>query len=124
VAAGSSDVAFRLLLHPKAWWLIVPFDLGGRANLAMVLDTGAPLSGISAGSRHALADRGLLHPVGRNRYLLQELSIEGQPVRDLVVRLSRRATAAGAEGILGLDFLSQFTEVHCHIRSLWLALRR
>ena len=31
-------------------------------------------------------------------------------------------TAAGADGVLGLDFLSQFTDIHCHVPSRILTL--
>ena len=90
----------------------------------MVLDTGSPLSGISFRTRDALASNGDLVPAGPRRYLLRDLSIEGQPLPDLVVRLSQRASAVGADGMLGLDFLNTFTEIHLNVPTLWLTLRR
>ena len=90
----------------------------------MVFDTGAPFSGISRRTRDALAADGLLIPHGPHHYLLRDLRIDEQEVPDLVVRESHRLTAVGADGALGLDFLNRFTEIHCHIPSLWVTLRR
>ncbi len=124
MADGGRELSFHLLLHPTSWWLIVPLGLGDEASLSMVLDTGAPLSGISRRTRDGLAERSLLIPHGRRHYLLRDLRIAGQPVPDLVVRESNRLTEVGADGAVGLDFLNRFTEIHCHIPSLWVTLRR
>ena len=90
----------------------------------MVLDTGSPLSGISYLTRDELASNGVLVPAGPRRYLLRDLSIEGQPLPDVVVRLSPRASAVGIDGMLGLDFLNTFTEIQLSVPTLWLTLRR
>jgi hypothetical protein len=123
VAAGSSDVCFRLQLEPKTWWLTVPLHLAGQFTLDMVLDTGSPLSGISYLTRDVLARQDLLVPVGPRRYLLRDLTIENQPIPDLVVRLSQRASAVGIDGMLGLDFLNRFSDIHLNVPTLWLTLR-
>ena len=58
---------------------------------------------------------GLIGSVARSTYVIRNLAIEGQPVADLMVRISRRVTHVGADGVLGLDFLARFTDVHCHV---------
>jgi hypothetical protein len=54
--------------------------------------------------------------------VLQSLQIQGQPIRDLEVRISRRVGQVGADGVLGLDFLAQFEEVSFHVPSMRLTL--
>ncbi len=68
--------------------------------------------------------RGTLQQLGANRYLLQGLRIQGQDTGDLEVRVSRRVTQVGADGVLGLDFLAQFTYIHFHVPTMRLTLTR
>lgn len=90
----------------------------------MVLDTGSPLSTISAGTRNRLAGLGRLdHIPGMvNRFLLSDLRIQGQSLDDLIVRVSPVTTRANAEGTLGLDFLTRFENIHFHVPTLRLSL--
>jgi hypothetical protein len=90
----------------------------------MVLDTGSPMSTISAGTRDALQRQGLLRPVEgeSNRFRLVELTIQGQPIADLTVRVSPITTRAGAAGTLGLDFLNRFELIQFHVPTLRLTL--
>ena len=119
---GGSDLSISL--HLLRGWLIVPVRVGARYTLEMVLDTGAPLSGISQGTANLLLPTGFLEPMQRrgNVYLLKQLSIQGQPIDDLEVRVLQRLTEVRAPGILGLDFLGRFEEIHCHVPSLTLTL--
>ena len=89
----------------------------------MVLDTGSPLSTISEGTYRRLADAGNIRHVGGRRFTLTRPLLDGQPVADLEVRVSLRVTRVGADGVLGLDFLGRFTDVHFHVPSLRLNLR-
>ena len=81
----------------------------------MVLDTGSPLSSVSEPTHRRLAGAGSVrHIVGR-RFALTRPLLDGQPVDDLEVRISTRVTRVGADGVLGLDFLGRFTDIHFHV---------
>jgi hypothetical protein len=90
----------------------------------MVFDTGAPVSGISEEVRDGLLAAGLLELRGGRFYVLRDLEIQGQPVPDLLVGVSPRVTEVGAQGVLGLNFMGQFTDVHFHVPTLRLTLSR
>ncbi len=48
--------------------------------------------------------------------------LEGFPIADLRVHVSRRVTIVGSQGILGLDFLRRFEHIHFHVPTLRLTL--
>src|SRR5947209_19460955 len=96
---------------------MVTLDIAGHGALAMVLDTSAPLSSISEGSRDALVKSGVLEATGRSGYLLRNVSMQGQPIPNLALRISARATQVGADGLLGLDFFSRYTDIHFYVPS-------
>jgi hypothetical protein len=123
---GDGDLLIQATLHATNRWVIIPVDVAEDYALDMVLDTGSPLSAISRQSYNELASAGRLIPFDepRRRYILQGLSIQGQPIIDLQVRVSLRVTQAGADGVLRLDFLQQFREVCFDVPSLRLTLRR
>jgi len=50
------------------------------------------------------------------------VTVPDQQVPDLPVRVSRRVTQVGAGGVLGLDFLAQFDDIHFHVPTLQLTL--
>jgi hypothetical protein len=101
--------------------VLIPLDVGGQ-SIDMVLDTGSPLSSISQATYHKLSEAGAIDRLSRNSYVLRRSAIQGQAIRDLVVRISRRVSQVGADGVLGLDFLGQFTDIHLHVPSLRLTL--
>lgn len=111
-------------LDPANRWVLIDLDIGADLTVDMVLDTGSPLSTISAGTRSKLARLGRLHPVpdAVNRFLFNDLQIQNQPIGDLIVRVSPVTTRAGAEGTLGLDFLTRFETIQFHVPTLHLTL--
>jgi hypothetical protein len=48
--------------------------------------------------------------------------IGGQAVVDVQSRVSRRVTSLGLDGLLGLDFLGRFTDVHFNVPTMLLTL--
>jgi len=124
VSGAPSDLVVQTVLHSRGWWVMVPVEVAGTVTVELVLDTGSLLSGISEATREMLATGGLLSEAGERRFLLRNLTIQGQPAPDLVVRVSRRVAQAGARGVLGLDFLGKFTDIHFHIPSMRLTLTR
>jgi hypothetical protein len=124
VPGTGGDLVIQTALHPRGWWVMVPVEVAGLVTVELVLDTGSLLSGISEPTREMLASRGLLSPAGERRFLLRNLSIQGQALPDVIVRVSRRVTQTGARGVLGLDFLGQFTDIHFHVPSMRLTLSR
>lgn len=128
------EVSVVTALHPTGLWITVPVTVGGRVTLLMVLDPGSPISAISPAAEQTLRNHGLLEPRAgeASPHLLTNLTIEGQPLPDLQVRvLSRLARLArwnvrGAplevDGLLGLDFLGKFVDVHFNVPTMRLRL--
>ncbi len=88
----------------------------------MVIDTGSPVSSISQHMYDRLSPTGFLTPAGGRFLMLRSPVLEGFPIADLRVHISRRVTIVAAEGILGLDFLRRFEQVHFHVPTLRLTL--
>ena len=124
MVGDASELSVQTYQHPVNRWIIVRFDIEGAGRRDMVLDTGSPLSSVSVSMRDSLAEANRLEAVGPNRHMLRGLTVEGWRLPDLPVRLSRRVTQVGADGVLGLDFLAQFREICFDVASLKLALRR
>lgn len=101
--------------------MLIPIDIGAR-SFDMVLDTGSPLSSISEDMYRILLETAGIGTVAGNGYVLRHPMIQGQRIDDLPVRLSRRVTRVGADGVLGIDFLGRFTEIHVHVPTLRLTL--
>jgi hypothetical protein len=110
-------------LHPSGRWVSFRLQVAEFESLWMVLDTGAPLSALSPGVALDLTRRGLLLSSGRpNLHRLTDLSIGGQRVADLEVGVVRRLERLQIEGLLGLDFLGLFEDIHFNVPSLHLRL--
>lgn len=117
------DVAVQAELHESGNWIVVPVAVRGAVDLLMVLDTGSPVSVISPVVLDDLVTRGLLGPeVASNRYVLTRLSVQGQPLPDLLVRVLPRLARIQVDGLLGLDFLRLFKAVHFHVDTFHLVL--
>lgn len=71
---------------------------------------------------NTLVNLGFADDLGANTCRLRNLRIQGQPIPDLRVRRRRAIPEVTAQGILGLDFLNQFTDIHFHVPSLRLTL--
>lgn len=120
---AGGELVVQTRLHPSKWWLLVRVEVGHIATLHMVLDTGSPLSAIGEVTRDRLLSLGVLAGPQARRFVLRDVRIDEQPIADLAVRLSRRVTEVGADGVLGLDFLGRFTDIHFHVPTMRLTLR-
>jgi len=117
------DVAVQTELHESGNWIVVPVAVREAVDLLMVLDTGSPVSVISPLVLDDLLARRLVHPeVSSNRYLLTGLSVQGQSLPDLLVRVLPRLARIQVDGLLGLDFLRSFKAVHFHVDTFRLVL--
>lgn len=114
------ELSVQARLDRRNWWILVRLEVGGLF-FDLVLDTGSALSGISQPTLDALARAGLAMPAGQ-RYLLRQVRIDGQAVSDLHVRISPRVTQVGADGVLGLDFLARYEDIHFNVPTLRLTL--
>ena len=88
----------------------------------MVIDTGSPVSSISQSTYDRLLPTGFMIPAGGRFLMLRSPVLEGFPIADIRVHVSRRVTIVGSEGILGLDFLQRFEHIHFHVPTLRLTL--
>ena len=113
-------------IHPSGHWITLGIAVGAElVDPYMVLDSASPVSVISPGARDELERQGLLPSSNqRNDYLLTHLSVQGQPLPDITVRVLPRLTRLGVDGLLGLDFFQMFEEVCFRTQSLRLTLHR
>ena len=117
------ELTIQTEIHPSGRWITVPLVVGRARRISPVLDTGAPVSGISPRIEALLLANGLLRPgTTPNRHHLVELSVANQPLPDIEVAVIRRLDRLDVDGLLGLDFLSLFERIHFHTRSLQLIL--
>jgi hypothetical protein len=103
-------------LHPSGVWVGISVTIASRHTIFMVLDTGAPASGLSPSVSQDLQRRGLLHPSQvADRFLLTELTAEAAehkpPLPDLLVGTVLRLGRLQIEGLLGLDFFRLFDHI-------------
>jgi hypothetical protein len=122
VLGDAGRLIVQTILHTTNSWILVPVHVSDYGAIDLVLDTGSPLSAISAQFFARLTRSGSLDQIAPNRFRLKALSIQGQRIADLTVRVSPRVTAVGADGVLGLDFLTRFREIRFDVPSLVLTL--
>jgi hypothetical protein len=129
---ADGEIAVQARLHPStSSWVTIPIVLSGLYSLSMVLDTGAPASAISPETATELQRFNLLTSPSSPPYHHRLTAIttpEGHPLPafDVVVlpRLARMK-AAGIEvvGLLGLNFLNQFSSVCYYVDTRTLVLQ-
>jgi hypothetical protein len=121
----SGDVSIQAQLHTSGFWIMIPLVVRNKQALRMVLDTGAPVSAISPEIWDELQTRDLLRTAPSAGYhLISDITVDGQPMPDLAVRVLPRLSRIGVEGLLGLDYLGKFESVYFHIPTLRITLRR
>jgi len=119
--AGSNEISFTVRTHPLNGWLLARLEVGDR-DVMMVLDTGSPVSSISQETYTRLLPTGFLVSAGGRFWMMRSLQLEEHPIAELRVHVSQRVTVVKAQGILGLDFLRRFEQVHFHVPTLRLTL--
>ena len=108
--------------HPEFGWVMVPLFVA-QIQLRMMLNTGSPRSVISEAARDTLIQNELLPPQQLAGYTLTPVALAGQRISDLPVRVRGPVFArAHVDGMLGLDFLRQFTEIHFDVAAFRLTL--
>ena len=108
---------------------MVTLDVADSEPLRLVLDTGTVHSAIGASAQGRLLRANAITESGdtlgaRPIYRLGGLSIEGQLIPDLNVVVSNRATMLGIDGMLGLNFLALFSDVHFSVDEMRVTLTR
>jgi hypothetical protein len=117
------EISIQTYIHPASAGLAFWLQVGPQHTLAVGLHTGLPVSVISIVARDALHTAHLLQPrraVGV--YRIADLSVDGQPLPNLEVRVSRTVSRLGLDGLIGLDFLLHFEHIHFHVPTLRLIL--
>jgi hypothetical protein len=120
----SGEVSIQARVHTSGLWIQIPLLVADQQRLRMILDTGAPVSAISPEMRDELLAADLLRaaiPSGYHR--ISDITVDGQPIPDLEVRVLPRLSRIGVEGLLGLDYLGKFESVYVHIPTLRITLR-
>src|SRR5438874_11874877 len=107
------EISIQASLHPNPTgrWITLPVDIAGVHTLAVVLDTGSPFSAISPGTVEDLEHLGLLQPPSTRyyRHRLTRLTVQGQSLPDLDVRVLSRLTELKVACLFSLDFFASFT---------------
>lgn len=121
----AGDLIVQARLHSSGNWVTLRVRVGPITTLAMVLDTGSPVSVIGPNVRDNLLAEGRLQMSGApDLYGLRDISIQDQPVPELAVRVLPRLRRLQVDGLLGLDFIRLFRAVHFHVDTLRLVLER
>jgi len=108
--------------YPLFGWVIVEVSANG-IRLSMMLNTGSSFSAINERAREALIQAEALPPERLTRYTLTKPSLAGNQLSDLAVRvLGQGLPRADLDGILGLDFLQQFSEISFEVATFRLTL--
>jgi hypothetical protein len=91
-------------------------------GLRLVLNTGFIMTCLTPVARDGLIAFGLLRR-GDDRYpVLHELSIGGRPLPPLPVRVNQAVARYSPDGMLGLNLLSLFREIHFDVETRRLTL--
>jgi predicted aspartyl protease len=105
------EIAIRVFLDLRRFWLTVATDVGEGNAIDMVLDTGAPLSAVSSKTRDTLHAAGLIPTRTTRRFTLPNLVIDGHELGPVLFIVSERLSAVGVPALLGLNFFSRFKSV-------------
>lgn len=118
------ELSIQARLHPSGLWITIPIRLSRARTLVMVVDSGSPISAISPETAEDLRELELVAPAQHPRYeyRLTALTVQGQPLPDLEVRVLPRLTQLHIAGLVGLDFLSQFLAIHFYVPTRRLVL--
>lgn len=105
-------------LDPARYYILIPVQVGDSLLVDFVLDTGAPLTSMSRRLYVRLRSSGCLaDAAAKNRYILSSASIAGVDVSPLHIRGSIFLGRVGVEGVLGLDFLARYTDIHFSMKT-------
>lgn len=120
------EIRIRTILHPNPLgrWISFPVIVAGSHDLLMVLDPGSPVSAISPQTREDLSRLNLPRPTSHPRYehRLAQLVVQGQPLPEFDVRVLRKLSRLGVDGLIGLDFLAQFFAIRYYVGTMELVL--
>ena len=108
--------------HPRSGWVMAWIVVGGAVEIPMVVNFGVPRSSVSPATRDRLIMLELLPPTTARTYILSDITVDGQPLPPLHVRVSGALRLISAAGILGLDFFGQYEDIHFHVPSFRLTL--
>jgi hypothetical protein len=100
--------------HHRYGWVMVPIRVSGKVRLSIALNPGVIRLCITTDAREALLHEELLPPVAQRRFVLADAESQGQRLPPLHVRVSR-FRYGDIDGLLGLDFLQQLTDIHVHV---------
>jgi hypothetical protein len=110
VANDSERLTIRTSRHPLGY-ILVSFDFGPPWVLQLMLHTGRPLSYVSYASYALLEAFGHIDTLGQDLYRLRGLRMGDHLAPDIVARVSIGPSLLGFDGLLGLQFLGQFSRV-------------
>lgn len=116
----TGDVAVQARLHTSGLWLTIPVVAGHEHALDFVFDTGSPVSAISPETRDDLSAKGLLTNGQRPGWFrLAGITVQGQAIPDLDLRVLGRLSRLKIDGLIGLNYLSHFESVHFQVPTLY-----
>ena len=118
--APSGRLVIQTILDTAHFWILVPVEVGDGLLINFVLDSGSPLTSMSERLYNRL--RPYLRQIGKNRYILRPVRLAGHDLGSLNIRGSDFLSRVGADGVLGLDFLTRFTHIEFDVPTLLLTL--
>jgi hypothetical protein len=112
---ASREIVVQALEHPRGWIMLrfrLALELGIFLRMSFMLNTGRPLTVISARTVAFLASLDMAEQLDSRRYRIRApRTDDGDPLPDIIARLSAGPALLGVDGMLGWDYLLQFAEV-------------
>ena len=120
--SGRDSISVDTESHPVGF-IVVRFTVGAIYPLRLVLNTGFVMTCLTLSARDNLTAFGHLRDTGERFPVLHDLSLGGRPLAPLPVRVNAAVARIAPEGMLGLNFLRQFREIHFDTETGRLTLR-
>ena len=106
-----TEISFDLELDSHHRHFIIPLSVGLDAVLEMLPLPQQRRSAISRRALERVTEQALIRPISAGTHALRDLRIKGHEVPELQVRVSGAPDIAEVDGVLGLDFFANFTDV-------------
>lgn len=118
---GAIEIVIDTWQHPRFGWVMIPVEVSAGVVLDLAFNPGIPASSMTVRTQQWLIEKEVLPPIEQRWYVLRDAMVQQQPLPPFQVRVSR-INRPGADGILGLDFMRQFTDIHFHVPTFRLTL--
>jgi hypothetical protein len=122
VAENGDEISVETYTHTSGL-IAIRLKVGPLYSLPLVINTGYLISCVRPGVRDSLVALGHLRPSGGRFYELHDIALAGRAMPPLEMRVNAAIALLDMDGVVGLNFLSQFREVCFDVETRRLTLR-